>query len=108
MPTTPQSDGRPSSRDTGSWSGRTRSFPGPVRRRILERDPICAACHQRPSTIADHIVPVAEGGGDDESNGQGLCDPCHDVKTRSEIDRGRARRQARGQLPAERHPGLIW
>ena len=67
-----------------SWSGTRESFPRPLRRAILHRDPICRHCHTRQSTIADHIIPVAEGGTDTITNGQGLCDPCHHTKTQAE------------------------
>jgi 5-methylcytosine-specific restriction endonuclease McrA len=41
------------------------------------------------ATQADHIVPVAWGGAEhDRANGQGVCAPCHGVKTRSESRRG--------------------
>lgn len=89
-----------------SWSGTRRSFPTATRRRILARDPICRwreGCTQ-PATIADHIIPVAEGGSDDESNGQGLCAEHHDRKTRDEQARGRARRSTR--RPERPHPGV--
>jgi 5-methylcytosine-specific restriction protein A len=90
-----------------SWSGTRESFPRPLRRAILQRDPICRHCHTRQSTIADHIIPVAEGGTDTITNGQGLCDPCHHTKTQAEARRGQARRRSRGQLPPTPHPGLI-
>lgn len=90
-----------------SWSGTRESFPRPLRRAILHRDPICRHCHTRQSTIADHIIPVAEGGTDTITNGQGLCDPCHHTKTQAEARRGQARRRSRGQLPPTPHPGLI-
>lgn len=32
----------------------------------------------------DHIVNIAQGGNDDESNLQSLCVPCHKEKTRKE------------------------
>ena len=35
---------------------------------------------------ADHVVPLAKGGADDESNFQSLCERCHDRK--SNDDRG--------------------
>jgi 5-methylcytosine-specific restriction protein A len=44
--------------------------------------------HRRPSTIRDHVIPLAEGGLDDESNEQGLCQECSDAKTREESKRG--------------------
>ena len=90
-----------------SWSGARIAFPTAVRRRILRKQPVCAGCRIRPSTIADHIIPVAEGGTDSESNGQGLCTVCHDAKTKQEAARGRARKLARLRRPEGRHPGLL-
>lgn len=90
------------------WT-RTRAFPTAARARILARDPICKHCGQRPSTIADHITPVAEGGSDDETNGQGLCAPCHDLKTHAEQQRGMKRwneRRPRQRRTPEQHPGV--
>lgn len=57
------------------------------------------------STIADHVVPVARGGPDTMANGQGLCGPCHDVKTRAEIAEGRALKSRRRR--PDPHPGLV-
>lgn len=88
-----------------SWSGQRRSFPDKTRRRILRRDPICVACNTNPAEIVDHIVPVAEGGTDAATNGQGMCRPCHDLKSEQERERGRDRRPKR-QRPAGSHPGL--
>lgn len=87
-----------------SWSGRYVSFPTATRRRILQRDNhTCRSCGE-PATIADHIIPLAEGGTHDENNGQALCEPCHDAKTKQEIARGRARKSR--TRPAQQHPGL--
>jgi 5-methylcytosine-specific restriction endonuclease McrA len=103
-------------RTATSWSGDRRSFPTRLRLAILHRDPICrcTGCRHHtgrctsPSTIADHIVPIAEGGADDPSNGQGLCAPCHDLKTRAEMARGRARTSKASRLRTpEPHPGRI-
>ncbi|MCM0622498.1 HNH endonuclease [Nocardioides bruguierae] len=56
---------------------------------------------------ADHIVPVAEGGAEhDPANGQGACTVCHDAKTKTEIQRGRARYYGAAKRQPERHPGL--
>ncbi len=49
-----------------------------------------------PLGVADHIVPIWEGGADGESNLQLLCQPCHREKTS-----GEARRRARA--PKHRH-----
>lgn len=40
------------------------------------------------ATQRDHITPLEEGGSDDESNEQGLCQECHDVKSKLEAKRG--------------------
>ncbi|WP_169923725.1 HNH endonuclease signature motif containing protein [Propionicimonas paludicola] len=101
---------------TTSWSGRRNSYPKPIRAKILRRDPTCQCpgcpnctpngCTQ-PSTIADHRIPHAEClrqgiNPDTLDNGQGLCSPCHDHKTRGEQQAGRERLKGhRGPKP---HP----
>lgn len=60
-----------------------------LRQRILERDNyLCQSCLMQgryvTATDVDHIVPVAHGGTDDESNLQSLCHECHKVKTAKE------------------------
>lgn len=97
-----------------AWEGSTsKGFPPAVRRRILQRDPICRctgcpACRPapctRPSTEADHVIEVADGGSHDEANGQGLCQPCHQRKTTAHA--AAARRRASPTRRPERHPGL--
>lgn len=68
-----------------------------MRQQVLREEPLCRMClamePQRitPTTIADHIVPKAEGGGDDRENYQGACDPCHKAKTAEEAARARRR-----------------
>jgi 5-methylcytosine-specific restriction protein A len=66
-----------------------------MRARLFARDPLCAHCRTagriRPATQRDHITPLEEGGLDDESNEQGLCDECHSLKTQREASRGRGR-----------------
>ena len=97
-------------RGTGSWSGTRRSFPPNVRRHILNRDHWTCQLRYPGCTghapIADHITPVAEGGTDQHSNGQAVCASCHNVKTRQEQARGRARKPQRLRKP-EPHPGRI-
>lgn len=67
-----------------------------MRAALFSRDPLCAECKRQglvtPATQRDHIVPLAEGGPDDETNEQGLCDDCHEVKSQAEAARGRSRR----------------
>ena len=65
-----------------------------LRERILERDcGLCIPCKdQGIVTIAsavDHKIPKAEGGTDDPSNLQSICDPCHDAKSKAEMKRAR-------------------
>lgn len=63
------------------------------RERILARDPLCKGCDIEPSTVADHIKPVVDGGQWTEENGQGLCRRCHAKKTAKERDARRTRGQ---------------
>lgn len=56
--------------------------------------PLCAECDRQSrvavAVILDHIVALAEGGSDEPSNWQGLCQSCSDVKTAAEAARGAA------------------
>jgi 5-methylcytosine-specific restriction protein A len=67
------------------------------RERIFGREPLCKVCAEaNPPRVAvavvtDHVIPLAEGGADDESNLVGLCAACHRVKTQQESRRGRRR-----------------
>lgn len=106
---------------TGSWSGTRRSFPKRTRNRVLRRDPECrlaipGVC-TTTSTEVDHIVGHADALAagwdpsdiDDEANAQGVCSPCHRIKTRAEQQRGRQRTatKPKRQRAAEQHPGLV-
>ena len=75
------------------WQGsHSRGFPTAIRAYILQRDPTCRRCGLAPSVIADHIIPVAEGGSHDpDLNGQGLCAACDRSKTSDDATRGRRR-----------------
>ncbi len=61
-----------------------------MRARVLLEEPLCRVClasdpqRYSQSTIADHIVPKSQGGCDDRENYQGICDPCHVLKTARE------------------------
>lgn len=65
---------------TAEWKAR--------RLRILRRDAfVCRACSRvcyGQAAHVDHIVPLEEGGTDDDENLQVLCSSCHGAKTRSE------------------------
>jgi 5-methylcytosine-specific restriction protein A len=67
-------------------------------KRYLNWNPLCRMCEQvNRITIAelvDHIIPVK--GADDprffeESNHQGLCRPCHALKTAEDVKKGLTR-----------------
>lgn len=61
---------------------------------ILARDPLCVVClaagRVTPSTVADHVVALRDGGGWEASNGAGLCRDCHAVKTGEDVRRRNA------------------
>ncbi|MFZ3002066.1 MAG: HNH endonuclease signature motif containing protein [Undibacterium umbellatum] len=64
-----------------------------MRADLFSRDPLCADCKKvgrvALATQRDHVIPLAEGGPDDETNEQGLCDACHEAKSLAEAQRGR-------------------
>ena len=80
-------------RRNGKWgpkvgTNRTATTAHKARRlRILRRDPMCqlgyAGC-TGTSTICDHVIPLAAGGPDTDSNCQGVCRSCSDKKTSKE------------------------
>lgn len=71
---------------------------------ILRRDHRrCYLCGAE-ATEADHVVPVAEGGRNDLSNGRAICPACHAEKSRAESERGYERRMKKLRLPPDPHP----
>lgn len=66
------------------------------RKRRLRKEPLCRHCRAkgiiRAASVPDHIVPLAQGGSDDDSNIQCLCASCHDAKTRQDFGWRRAHR----------------
>lgn len=64
-----------------------------MRERLFAENPLCVECERNGlvmlATQRDHVIPLAEGGTDDDDNVQGLCKPCHDAKSRQESARGR-------------------
>ena len=59
---------------------------------MLSANPLCVLCLKRDHvTLAvhvDHIIAITNGGSDDphdDSNRQGLCDACHEEKTREDL-----------------------
>ena len=60
----------------------------------------CASCHTVAlDGICDHIVPRAEGGGEQPANLQWLCRACSDRKTLEESKRGNRRAAERRKGP---------
>lgn len=57
------------------------------------REPLCVECKKLGlvtlATQRDHVIPLAEGGLDDDTNEQGLCEPCHEAKSLAEALRAR-------------------
>ena len=85
----------PSPRNTRHTRQELRAF----RDAVLARDPWCRKCGARRSEHADHIVPIADGGTNNpDTNGQGLCEPCHKTKTKTE-HRQRGRGTPRPPVP---------
>lgn len=88
--------------ETRKSSGRGGSKWRSRRERIFHRDKFLCQRHlQRGELVAvtlhgpdhgicDHIVPLAEGGTDDESNLQTICQACDREKTQAEATRGAA------------------
>jgi 5-methylcytosine-specific restriction protein A len=66
------------------------------RKRLFELEPLCRHCMEladrvEPAVIRDHIIPLAEGGTEDDTNIQPLCQACSDRKTAEESKRGMKR-----------------
>ncbi len=71
-------------RETATRRGYTSRKWRIIRHRILERDPMCTMCNCELSNVCDHIVPISQGGSDDDKNLQGVCLSCHSGKTAME------------------------
>lgn len=69
-----------------------------MRASLFRRQPLCVECERIGKVVLatqrDHIVPLAEGGQDDDDNVQGLCQEHHDAKSLAERLRARQRGQA--------------
>lgn len=92
-------------------------IPAAVKRTVRDRqedrcntiDP--TVCTDRIDEF-DHIINVKTLGIDraqanDPNSIQGLCLPCHKLKTQREARSAAAARAARGRHPTEAHPGLV-
>lgn len=61
-------------------------------KRILRRfNAVCHWCKQPGATQVDHVIPLAEGGRDDDSNKRPIHPkPCHEQKSHAESARAKA------------------
>ena len=77
-----------------------------LREQVLKRDRTCRICGVRPSTVADHIVPMTD---DHRLEAlQGVCEPCHRQKTAREAAAARAAApRVNRYRETEQHPGLL-
>ena len=55
------------------------------RERWFRLHPMCARCDLRLARELDHIVALVNGGSDTRDNKQGLCKPCHKIKTAQDL-----------------------
>ena len=59
-------------------------------RRVLDRCVgCCHLCGNPGATQVDHVIPLAEGGADDETNLAPIHEHCHREKTQAEARRAR-------------------
>lgn len=71
-------------RERGRTNQRTRD-------RFFRRDPLCAGCKRKSPPVTrvwtqlDHIVALINGGTNDDSNREGLCDECTKAKTARDL-----------------------
>jgi hypothetical protein len=64
----------------GGYHARARILSQEARLHVLARNGgVCVGCNERPAVEVDHV----DGDSPDPSNLQGLCHPCHQVKTES-------------------------
>ncbi|WP_265529091.1 HNH endonuclease [Sphingomicrobium marinum] len=56
-----------------------------MRATVRNEEPACRLCGA-PTEEIDHIVPKCLGGGDERSNLQGICKPCHLTKSAGEAN----------------------
>ena len=57
-------------------------FNRDMRKKLLNKESVCAICGTTENLTIDHIVPVKDGGINDISNIQILCGRCNTLKDR--------------------------
>ena len=80
-----------SSKKKGSWNTSGFNYHTQrwrnVRKDYLNRHPLCVR-RERPASVVDHIIPIADGGAEwEESNFQAMCQSCHNKKSAKESNR---------------------
>ena len=72
-----------------------------LRKQVLEEEPICHWCHRAPSTQADHLIELDNGGDPyNRDNLVGSCASCNASRGAHHVNRKTARRlQNRANAP---------
>jgi len=67
---------------------------------------VCYVCHGAVACAreVDHIVPVSQQGGEEDTNLAAICNPCHARKTAAEANAANPMARPRKRAE-ERHPG---
>ena len=60
------------------------------RKRRLQLEPLCRDCKDKGkvtrATVPDHIIPLAQGGTDEDTNIRCLCADCHAIRTAEQFN----------------------
>lgn len=75
---------------------------------LLSDQLVTVDLHGDNAGVCDHIVPLAEGGSDDESNLQTICKHCDKIKTSIESLRGRGGLISKNSPSGDRSHNLIF
>jgi 5-methylcytosine-specific restriction enzyme A len=88
------------------WAGTRRAELPPdwerIRRRVLQRDPVCRMCGSRDSTEVDHCGTDRLDHRDESL--RGLCTPCHRRRTSAQGNAVLRKRAASKYRTPEPHP----
>ncbi len=76
-----------------------------LRARRLANEPLCRDCKAKgritAATTPDHILPLAQGGQDVDSNIRCLCEPCHAKRTAEQFGQRYTQRIGRDGWPID-------